>query len=161
MSDEPRTAGEAARARAELLYEGVRVPHRSCGIALAETFGLPTQSYQALRKGGLTGEGPCGAIAAGMLVLGELLGDPDPTGAPTDTLRTAAARYRAGLQTRVEGALDTPCNARTAPCGAFDGAARKAMCTALAGAVAETVATTLEEVGAPRALPPAPLETPR
>jgi hypothetical protein len=37
-------------------------------FALAETFGLPGTSYQALRRGGLTGEGPCGAIAAGMLV---------------------------------------------------------------------------------------------
>ena len=31
-----------ARTTAHTLYEGVRVAHRSCGIALAETFGLAT-----------------------------------------------------------------------------------------------------------------------
>ena len=82
----PLTAGEqgyvaAARTRAFVLYEGVQVRHRSCGIALAETFGLPTPAYQALRRGGITGAGTCGALRAGEQVLGELLGDPDPTGA--------------------------------------------------------------------------------
>ena len=42
----------AARDKAFVLYEGVRTPHRSCGIALAETFGLATPAYQALRRGG-------------------------------------------------------------------------------------------------------------
>ena len=45
----------AARAKADVLYAGVATPHRSCGIALAETFGLPTPAYQALRRGGITG----------------------------------------------------------------------------------------------------------
>ena len=40
----------AARDKAFILYEGVRTPHRSCGIALAETFGLPTPAYQAPRR---------------------------------------------------------------------------------------------------------------
>src|SRR5687767_4207090 len=79
----------SARDRAYVLYEGIRVPHRSCGIAIAETFGLPTQAYQALRRGGITGAGTCGALRAGEQVLGELLGDPDPTGAVTDALRAA------------------------------------------------------------------------
>ena len=74
---------DAARQTAHWLYEGVETPHRSCGIALAETFGLPTEPYQAFRKGGITGEGPCGAIQAGMVILGQILGDPDPTGAVT------------------------------------------------------------------------------
>ena len=64
----------AARRKAHILYEGVLTPHRSCGIALAETFGLPSRPYQALRRGGITGEGDCGSIRAGELVLGELLG---------------------------------------------------------------------------------------
>ena len=72
-----------ARTTAHTLYEGVRVAHRSCGIALAETFGLATAPYQALRRGGITGAGTCGALRAGEHVLGELLGDPDPTGAVT------------------------------------------------------------------------------
>src|SRR5499433_3879331 len=84
----------AARDKAFVLYEGVRTPHRSCGIALAETFGLPTPAYQALRRGGITGEGACGAIRAGEQVLGELLGDPDPTGAVTAPLRAAITWYQ-------------------------------------------------------------------
>src|SRR6266446_10895012 len=79
----------SARDKAFVLYEGVRVPHRSCGIAIAETFDLPTRPYQALRRGGITGKGPCGAIRAGEQVLGELLGDPDPIGAVTPELRAA------------------------------------------------------------------------
>ncbi len=85
---------DAARRKAFLLYEGKVTPHRSCGIAVAETFGLPTRPYQALRKGGLTGEGECGAIKAGELVLGEFLGDPSPTGPPTPILKEAAQLYR-------------------------------------------------------------------
>src|SRR5262252_6981441 len=84
----------AAREKAFVLYEGVRVPHRSCGIAIAETFGLPTRPYQALRRGGITGKGACGAIRAGEHVLGELLGDPDPTGAVTPELRAAIAWFQ-------------------------------------------------------------------
>ena len=41
------------------------------GICLAETFNLPTAPYQALRRGGITGEGECGAIKAGELILGQ------------------------------------------------------------------------------------------
>ena len=73
----------AARAKAFTLYEGVRMPHRSCGIAIAETSGCRRGPYQALRRGGITGKGACGAIRAGEQVLGELLGDPDPGGAVT------------------------------------------------------------------------------
>src|SRR5262245_5390161 len=91
----------AARDKAFSLYEGVRTPHRSCGIALAETFGLPTRPYQALRRGGITGKGACGAIRAGEQVLGELLGDPDPIGAVTPALRKAVTWYQAAWQERL------------------------------------------------------------
>src|ERR1041385_8889865 len=92
----------AARRKAFLLYEGKVTPHRSCGIALAETFGLPTRPYQSLRRGGITGEGECGAIKAGELILGELLGDPSPTGPPTPVLREAARVYREEWMRRVD-----------------------------------------------------------
>ena len=89
LSDsEQALVAEAAR-KAHVLFEGRQVSHRSCGIALAETFGLPSAPYQALRKGGSTGAGECGAIKAGELVLGEILGDPDPAGPVTEELRLA------------------------------------------------------------------------
>lgn len=40
----------AARDKAFVLYEGARTPHRSCGIALAETFSLPTPAYQEIGR---------------------------------------------------------------------------------------------------------------
>lgn len=135
------------RAHAERLYRGVETPHRSCGIALAETFGLRTAPYQSLRRGGLTGEGSCGAIAAGVLVLGEILGDPDPTGAVTAELREGTRRYRELLRARVVGDLEGSCNSRTEPLGPFTGPARQAYCTTLAGDVAEAIATVLWEAG--------------
>src|SRR5947207_15907828 len=90
-----------AREKAFVLYEGMSVKHRSCGIALAETFGLPARPYQALRRGGITGEGECGAIKAGELILGELLGDPDPVGGVTPELRAAAAWYQRTVPERL------------------------------------------------------------
>jgi hypothetical protein len=148
------TYAAAARERADTLYAGVVTPHRSCGIALAETFGLPTGSYQALRRGGITGEGPCGAIAAGVLVLGELLGDPSPTGMPTPALKAAVPQYRAAIAAKIDHAVDTSCNTRTAPLGAFTGVDRQHYCTRLAALVAETVAEVLWDVGAVREIPP-------
>src|ERR1700689_4091414 len=94
LTPDEAAATAAARAKAFVPYEGVRTPHRSCGIALAETFGLPTRAYQSLRRGGITGKGACGAIRAGEQVLGELLGDPDPTGQVTPELRAAVAWYQ-------------------------------------------------------------------
>lgn len=130
----------ACRATADRLYRGVETPHRSCGIALAETFGLASPSYQALRRGGLTGEGTCGAVQAGLLVLGELLGDPDPTGPPTEALRRAAVAYRTAIARKLDHAPDTSCNTRTGRFADFRGADRAGYCTGLAATVAETVA---------------------
>ena len=138
----PLTAAEAAyvadaRTRAFGLYEGVQVRHRSCGIAIAETFGLPTPAYQALRKGGITGAGTCGALRAGEQVLGELLGDPDPTGAVTPALRAAITWYQAAAAAKVDrgGAADTICNNLVRPLGDFSGPRRVGFCTALAAQV--------------------------
>ena len=144
----------SSRERALFLYEGRLTPHRSCGIAIAETFGLPTRSYQSLRRGGLSGLGTCGAVLAGTLVLGELLGDPDPSGAPTALLRAALPRYRvilAGLRAAGgDGAgAETSCEARVGHHTDFMGEARRRYCTVLAADVADAVAQTLEELGVP------------
>ena len=143
---------ERARAKAFLLYEGKVVPHRSCGIALAETFNLPSRPYQCLRKGGITGEGECGAIKAGELILGEYLGDPDPAGAVTADLRTAVQLYQEAWKARVDrgaGAkdsapeVDTICNHLTSPFEDFMGPDRQAFCTNIAAEVAAIVAEIL------------------
>lgn len=132
----------AARDKAFVLYEGKRVPHRSCGIALAETFGLPTRPYQALRRGGITGCGMCGAIRAGEQVLGELLGDPDPAGAVTPWLREAVTWYQAEVQKRIDigSSPDIVCNNLTGQFGAFQSQARMEFCTNLAAQVAALTA---------------------
>ncbi|MEI7703236.1 MAG: C-GCAxxG-C-C family (seleno)protein [Deltaproteobacteria bacterium] len=132
------------REKARVLYEGAVVPHHSCGIALAATFGLPTRPYQALRKGGITGEGLCGAVMAGQLVLGELLGDPDPTGPVTPALREAMAAYLAAVRARLDRRRSATlvCNDLTGQFADFGSAERLGFCTG----VVETVAAALAEV---------------
>lgn len=131
----------ALRERTRVLYEGKATPHRSCGIALAEAFGTATRPYQALRRGGLTGEGQCGAIVAGQLLLGELLGDPDPTGPPRPALREAMIAYRAEVARRVEGAAGSQvCNDLLVRFPEFQSEERAAYCTDLVATVAEIVA---------------------
>ncbi len=138
-----------AERRCRLLYAGERVRHRSCGIALAETFGRSTQPYQALRKGGLTGEGMCGAITAGTLILGEVFGDPDPSGAATDTLKRSVVRYRELWQTEIVRGRATTiiCNDLTGQFDDFRGPDRHAFCTDLASVAARCVARTILELG--------------
>lgn len=145
----------AARDKAFTLYEGVVVPHRSCGIAIAETFGLPTRPYQALRRGGITGKGPCGAIRAGEHVLGELLGDPDPTGMVTPQLREAITWFQDAWLSRIRGGdSDIVCDNLVRPRGEFMGPARKAFCTNLAADVAALTAEALCRFAAPAVRPP-------
>ena len=162
LSDAERAYVASARAKAHVLYEGVRVAHRSCGIAIAETFGLPTRPYQALRRGGITGTGTCGALRAGEHVLGELLGDPDPTGAVTPALRAAVAWYQdAGARVDRGGVPSTICNDLVRPFGEFTGPRRKAFCTSLAAQVAELTAEALVRFGpaAAPAITPVPEES--
>lgn len=149
-----------ARACAERLYLGDEVAHRSCGIALAQTFGLPHAAYQSLRRGGLLGLGPCGALQAGVLVLGELLGDPHPAGPPTAALRDGIARYRALVAAEVGGGFDESCNARTATFADFGSRPRLEHCTALAGAAAAGVAGVLYDLGRSRPIAVVPGERP-
>lgn len=151
-ASEKTLVGEAVR-KAHILYEGRLVSHRSCGIALAETFGLPSAPYQALRKGGITGAGECGAIKAGELVLGEILGDPDPSGPVTEELRLAAGHYRRLWQERVDRGTGGSrgsiiCNDLTAPFDDFMGEARQKFCTSIAATVAGAVAEILVRLDA-------------
>lgn len=150
----------AARERTHLLYEGKDVAHRSCGISLAETFGHATEPYQALRKGGITGEGQCGAIKAGELILGEIFGDPDPTGSVTDELREAIQRYQKLWKDRVnKGEADTIiCNELTGQFDEFFSDERHQFCTEIASTVSECVATVLVEMGREVELPPRPTQ---
>jgi hypothetical protein len=143
----------AAREKAFVLYEGTRTPHRSCGIALAETFGLATPAYQALRRGGITGKGACGAIRAGEQVLGELLGDPSPTGAVTAALRDAVGWYQQAWPLKIfpaETGPDITCDRLVRPHGDFMGTSRKAFCTNLAADVAALTAEALCRFAAQR-----------
>jgi len=137
----------ALREKARVLYEGKRVAHRSCGIALAETFGLPTRPYQALRKGGLTGQGACGAVQAGRLILGEFLGDPNPTGPATAALREAMAHYDGEIARLMPGAERATCNALVSRFKVFESEERAASCTGIESVVAEVLAETLHRFG--------------
>jgi hypothetical protein len=132
------------REKARTLYLGEVVPHHSCGIAVATTFSLPPRPYQALRKGGITGEGLCGAVMAGQLVLGELLGDPDPTGAVTPALREAMSSYLAAVRARVDRRRSATfaCNDLTGQFADFGSRERLSFCTD----IVETVAGALAEV---------------
>jgi hypothetical protein len=132
-----------ARSGASLRYEGRVVPHRSCGIALAETFGRPTAAYQALRRGGITGNGECGTAVAGRLLLGELLGDPNPAGAATPLLQAAVREYEARWRERVGVGHDTTCNTLVSAFSDFRGESRARFCTNLAADTAALVAETL------------------
>jgi hypothetical protein len=129
---------------ARRLYAGVETPHRSCGIAMAETFGRATPAYQALRRGGITGCGECGVIVGARLVLGELFGDPDPTGPVAPALRTAMeefeARWRGGIDRRAAPGDDIVCNTLTGQFADFRGPERHGFCTSLAADVAALLA---------------------
>ena len=149
MTPDSTTQGQidALREMARVLYEGKRVAHRSCGIALAQTFGLGTRPYQALRKGGLSGEGACGAVQAGRLILGEFLGDPDPTGAATPALRQAIAHFDAEIARRRPGTERASCKSLVGVFPVFESGERASFCTGLEALVAEVVAETLHRFG--------------
>ena len=137
---------EQAREKAHILYEGRLVPHYSCGICIAATFGLPTRPFQALRKGGVTGDGECGAIVAGRLVLGYFLGDPDPTGPLRPQLVEAMKYYETLWRAETDPGQrdDIRCNALVGHLAQdFWGEERMGYCTLLASQVAACVARTL------------------
>jgi hypothetical protein len=153
LTDRDKEVIGAARAKAEALYRGEVVPHHSCGAALAVTFNLSARPYQALRRGGITGERFCGSIRAGELVLGEILGDESPTGAVTDELRAAMAWYQAQIPSRFPRPdADYGCSSMTRPLGEFMGDARKDFCTSLTAEVAALTAEALLRFGPDRAI---------
>ena len=159
LSESQRAVARAARSKALVLYQGEQVPHHSCGIAVAATFSLPTRPYQALRRGGITGCGQCGAIRAGEQVLGELLGDPDPTGATTDELRAAVMWYQGQVETRIDRGVsaDFICNNMTGQFGDFGSPERHQFCTGVTAQVAELTAEAVQRFGkntAPLAIEP-------
>jgi hypothetical protein len=139
----------ALREKARVLYEGNEVPHRSCGVALAETFARDPRPYLTLRRGGLTGEGLCGAVLAGQMVLGELLGGDDFTAAAPAALRDALARYRGAIAERLRtgDAASLVCNDLVRPFLIFQSDERAAFCTDIAATVAEIVAEILVDAG--------------
>ncbi|MCB9779014.1 MAG: hypothetical protein H6742_10655 [Alphaproteobacteria bacterium] len=147
LSAEEQALVDRARETCRVLYEGAVVPHRSCGIALAETFCLATSPYQSLRRGGITGRGECGTVVAGRLILGQLLGDPDPTGAVTPALAAAAETYEQLWRDRLDrGAApgdSVVCNVLTGQFAEFRSAPRHAFCTMLATDVAGVVCEVL------------------
>ncbi len=136
---------EAARKRAYALYEGKEVPHHACGAAVAVTFGVSARPYQSLRKGGITGQRFCGSIRAGEILLGELLGDEDPTGSVTQALREATIWFQERIPARFDKGQspDYVCNNLTGSLGDFMGPVRKGFCTNL---TSEVAALTMEAV---------------
>jgi len=142
---------ERARAEAWRLYAGVETPHRSCGIAMAEAFGRATPAYQSLRRGGILGMGPCGVAQGGRMILGEIFGDPDPTGPVTDALRTAMSEYESRLPSvmdRRDATGDSQvCSVLTSQFAEFRSAERHDFCTHLAADVAALVAEVIVRNG--------------
>ena len=98
-------------------------------------------------------------MVAGQLVLGEVLGDPDPTGAVTPALRAAMRRYVDRVEAELDrgASPDLVCAHMTAPHGDFAGAARHAFCTRVVAQVAQLVDETLREAGAAVAATPVAL----
>jgi hypothetical protein len=139
----------AVREKARLLYEGKQVPHRSCGMAIAETFDRDPRPYQALRRGGITGVGHCGAIVAGGLVLGEIFGYPDAAAPVSIALRDAMTRYQAEVAKRLpRGPGGTVvCNDLVSPFADFQSDGRLLFCTMLTSTVAGIVAGIILELG--------------
>jgi hypothetical protein len=150
----------AVREKARVLYEGKQVAHRSCGMAVAETFDRDPRPYQALRRGGITGVGHCGAIVAGGLVLGEVFGFPESSAAVSPALREAMTRYQAEVAKRLpRGPGGTVvCNDLTSPFADFQSDGRKLMCTGLTSTVAEIVAGIILDLGG--TLEPTPIAAP-
>lgn len=146
--DEEKLVAQAQECAA-ILYEGKNIPHRSCGISLALTFKRSTSAYQSLRRGGITGKGNCGSIVAGHLILGEILGDPDPQGAVRDELRQAIELYDELWQERFNKDFSNiACNDLLKDFKEFHSDERNHFCTNLASTVAELVARILLVMGA-------------
>lgn len=151
-------ARQWAETRAQVLYAGEQVRHRSCGVSIAETFSEDAEPYVGLRKGGLTGCATCGAIQAGTLVLARRLGGDDPVGPAPQRLVDAAHGYERRWRQRLGLAddADVSCRALTAQFEDFRGPQRHQHCTTIAETVAGCVAEGLAEAGEEIARPTLP-----
>jgi hypothetical protein len=140
---------EAVRSKARTLYEGKLVRHRSSGMAVAETFDCDPRPYQALRRGGITGVGQCGAIVAGGLVLGEVFGYPDAAAPISIALRDSMTRYQAEVARRLpRGPGGTiVCNDLISPFPDHQSDGRQLFCTVLTATVAGMVAEIILDLG--------------
>lgn len=149
LTESERELIQRARAKAHVLYEGKQTPHRSCGVCLAETFGLPWRAYHALRRGGITGEGACGAIRAGEMILGDLLGPEGPADPASESMKEAIRFYQAEWKKRQHeaGWTDTICNTLVGGFSDFQSAGRVGFCTSMAADAAELVAEALVRSG--------------
>lgn len=146
----------AARQTAEALYRGERIEHRSCGVAVAVTFGLNPVPYSILRRGGLTGERECGALRGGEMALTELMSGDQHLGLP-DGLKDAVTEYRERSHHELlDGREDTTCNGLVRLFDDFDSAERKSHCTTLASQVAGLVAELALKYGAAVTVAPLP-----
>ena len=127
MTTEQEQVVAAAAQTAEALYAGQQVAHRSCGVAVAQTFGCNAKPYAVLRRGGLTGEQTCGAVRAGEMVLSEMLAPEDPAGALPPELTAAIAHFRELCHTRLASGLSGVfvCNELVADFGDFQQPERK------------------------------------
>ncbi len=140
---------QQAKDVAKIMYEGKLTPHRSCGVTLAETFCLPSHSYQALRRGGITGEGECGAIAAGRLVLGEILGNDDPTAPVTKELFEGMHLYKTLTEERINSSESGShiCKDMILGFEDFNSEERRSFCAGNVIIVAECIAEIFEKLG--------------
>ncbi len=149
MTPEQRQVVHSVRDRARRLFQGDQVAERSCGIALAEAFGLPTRPYQALCRGFVTGAGPCGAVTAGQLILGEYLGYGDVSAPVSLQLREASERYQREILGRIDhpGRASLVCQEllRRFPIDREE--ERAEFCAGVVAAVAELVGEILAEAG--------------
>lgn len=147
--------------KSRILYEGRLTPHRSCGVAVAEAFDRRAPAYHALCRGGFDGQGQCGAIVAGQLLLGELLGPTDSTAPTAPALASALARYRRDVAARVvPGAAPSQrCRELTERFPCFASEERADFCAEIAAGVAQLVAELAQGHGAsltPVAIPGLP-----
>jgi hypothetical protein len=141
LSAEEREKIMAVRTLTDRLYRGKDEPRHSCTSALAVAFGLAPRPYQALRKGGLTGERMCGSMRGGDLILGELLGPDNGMGPVTEEWRAATIWYQEQIPKRFEtGETGTyVCKTLTDPLGDFFGPRRKDYCVKLTAEIAALV----------------------
>jgi hypothetical protein len=97
----------------------------------------------------VTGEGTCGAVVAGQLLLGELLGDPDPRGKLTPELARAMRTYLRRVREELDrgSSPSLVCNDMTAPHGEFTGPQRHRFCTGIVAQVAQLVDEVSREHG--------------